>query len=874
MKRQASRLLTWIIILLQIPAFTFCNDSLIIASLRASGGALEGICITTTNDGSNLVSGFFKPTAVLRGMVFVVKVDAAGNIVWHTTLESSLKSARVNKILELTSGNIVIAGRSFDTNNPDISVPFITQLNAGGQILWTRTIGEALVTNDNIKIAVTSIAEGLAGDILLVATASGKLNGSDADHGIFIGLNTNGGVVVNKLFVSEPGTLNNFVGVFLHNGRVVIFGAIIDGECPQSDTRAIYSLQLDYNTGDLLHTKRFCFGGVPGSISYSFLRHNYRVEKNQNKFVFWGLLAETSSTNRDQLVVVFDDTLGVENSKSIYSTFMTPARVQLKPDTALNFHIIGTKAGNNDYYYSRLNLSGQIKSQTSASTIPGTDYYLSEGGNNISFTGTRLSCFRNTPSSPSASIELIRQDFDYKAFQSCSVKDTTFPIIVKPFGLYASNLNFQSIENNFMPIIPGTLIESTIALTIDRLCQDRNECNMIKLTGPDTVCTVEGQVYYSVNKNVRCNKPVVWDIKQTDINTLNKVNDSTIAVTFRGVGSGSTKIKIYAYIDGDKTIIDSLEITLLPPGNFMNPKFVLCPGDTIKLTPGSWFKMYLWQDGSTDSVFNVTRSGTYTVKFNSFCNGIQTKSIIITEPEPLLSGINKVNLCFGDTIEIKAAAGYTNYYWNPQEGLEVLADNKTARISSVNPDDLFSVEAVAFPGCLITDSVKLSVKTPIKPSLGNDTSICPGQRLNLFTATRYKSYLWNDGKTTPQNFISSSGIYWLHVIDTNDCKSEDSIVIILKRCTQGVFFPNAFSPDFNGRNDQFKPIVRGGLVYYNLKIYNRHGQVVFATNDNNVGWDGRFQHKLQPSAPYIWVCSYELDGELKKVEKGSVMLVR
>jgi gliding motility-associated-like protein len=873
MKQHAGLLFTWIIFLLLIPASASCNDSLVITSLRADGGTLEGICITATNDGSNLISGIYKQDGVPTQKGLVVKADPTGNIVWNTTLESAGKSVLINKIVEFTSGNILIAGRRFENSNPDISVPFITQLNASGQILWTRTIGESLVNSNNIKIAVTSLAEGLAGDILIVATASGILSGSDADHGILIRMNAVGVIVVNNLFVSTAGSLNNFIGVSVHNGNIVIFGFVIDDECAQSDTRAIYNLKLDYNSGNLLDTKRFCFAATPTTISYAVLRHNYRVEKIQNKFVLWGLLAETGSTKRDQLVVVFNDTLGLEESRSIYAPFITASRVQLKPDNFFNFHAIGNKPGSNDYY-SLFALNGQVKTQTSHTTVLATDHYLTEGGSNMSFSGRRLSYFRNTATTPYPAIELTKRDLEYKAYKSCSVIDTAFPVIVRPFELYTSTLKFQSVESDLIPVLPAIFIQSTIALTVERLCSDENICNMIKITGPDTVCTVEGQVFYSVSKNTRCNKQVVWDIKQTDINTLNKINDSTIAVSFRGVGSGSSKVRIYAYIDGEKAIIDSIDITLHPPGNFLNPQFVLCPGDTIALTPGSWFKTYLWQDGSTDSIFKVTRAGTYTVTFKSYCSGIQTKTIKIAEPPPILVGINNRTLCEGQSIDIIPETGYTDYSWKPQQGLQVLPDGKTARITSLGEHEIFFVQVSAFAGCLVTDSIQVTLHTPIKPNLGNDTSICSGKKLTLLTAIDFKSYSWNDGKTTSNNTISSPGTYWLNVSDFNGCPSGDTIVVTDKKCTQGVFFPTAFSPNYDGRNDQFKPVIKGDIANYNLKIYNRYGQIVFANTHYNTGWNGRFQDKLQPAGTYVWTCSYQLKGEINRVEKGSLILIR
>lgn len=51
------------------------------------------------------------------------------------------------------------------------------------------------------------------------------------------------------------------------------------------------------------------------------------------------------------------------------------------------------------------------------------------------------------------------------------------------------------------------------------------------------------------------------------------------------------------------------------------------------------------------------------------------------------------------------------------------------------------------------------------------------------------------------------------------------------------FSPNAFSPDKDGKNDEFKQ--KGvGIREYELQIFNRWGELIYSTTDINEGWDG------------------------------------
>ncbi len=59
-----------------------------------------------------------------------------------------------------------------------------------------------------------------------------------------------------------------------------------------------------------------------------------------------------------------------------------------------------------------------------------------------------------------------------------------------------------------------------------------------------------------------------------------------------------------------------------------------------------------------------------------------------------------------------------------------------------------------------------------------------------------------------------------------------------------LFIPNAFSPNGDGRNDMFAPAGPGITIeYYEMRIYNRSGQLVFRTTDINTPWDGNVINK-------------------------------
>jgi gliding motility-associated-like protein len=117
-------------------------------------------------------------------------------------------------------------------------------------------------------------------------------------------------------------------------------------------------------------------------------------------------------------------------------------------------------------------------------------------------------------------------------------------------------------------------------------------------------------------------------------------------------------------------------------------------------------------------------------------------------------------------------------------------------------------------------------------------------------------------------------MYWLQVTDENTCVGMDTTILQPKDCQFGLFVPSAFSPNDDGKNDIFRGLLFGNIKQYRFLIYNRWGQCLFTTTDPGKGWDGKYNGILQDTGVYVWVCTYQLDGENAKSEKGTVTLIK
>ena len=122
-----------------------------------------------------------------------------------------------------------------------------------------------------------------------------------------------------------------------------------------------------------------------------------------------------------------------------------------------------------------------------------------------------------------------------------------------------------------------------------------------------------------------------------------------------------------------------------------------------------------------------------------------------------------------------------------------------------------------------------------------------------------------------------SGQYHFRIADISGCIKDTTIAVTETMPIGGcnnVFIPNAFTPNNDGLNDIFKPLVDGHLLQYKFMIYDRNGQVVFQSNEPGKGWTGMKNGEPYNTGVFIWMCTYQLAGEQVKVEKGTVALIR
>ena len=314
---------------------------------------------------------------------------------------------------------------------------------------------------------------------------------------------------------------------------------------------------------------------------------------------------------------------------------------------------------------------------------------------------------------------------------------------------------------------------------------------------------------------------------------------------------------------------DTISVTINTPNPVrLGADTSFCSGDSLLLNAGAGFLNYNWNTGATAASVWVKKSGTYSLKTQS-ANGCFSSDTLIVKnvyPLPVVKLDPDNRLCEGSTRILNAGSGYLNYLWQNEIGFLDSGCQHNRNLLGAGKDN---------HGCLNRDTVIIDQIIPNPTGfLMTDTLICDGYPSKIKTDGLFSSYNWSTGEK--ENFITvkKAGDYSLTVTDQYGCSATATIGVQTKQCLFGIYFPNAFSPNYDGINDLFRPSVFGNLIKYQLLIFNRWGQKVFESNDYTRGWNGAMAEMEQVTGAYAWICHYQFSGEPEKNESGTLILLR
>jgi gliding motility-associated-like protein len=304
----------------------------------------------------------------------------------------------------------------------------------------------------------------------------------------------------------------------------------------------------------------------------------------------------------------------------------------------------------------------------------------------------------------------------------------------------------------------------------------------------------------------------------------------------------------------------------------------------------------------------LTESGFYSATFQTSAGCDSIVNLNLTVIDSLVEELF-VSLCEGQSITIAGVTySETGFYTIQLESVAgcdsilnlnlLISDKLIFNVEAeICQGDSFKIAGRSFsesgqyqinlPGelCDTTIIVDLTVNPrPAVNATADTTLVSPGTTVTLNAQAQGQlQYAWSppqtvsnpSGQTTTATVFENT-VFFVTVTDENGCTSTDSVLVrvIEEDCKEeNVFIPSAFTPNGDGKND--KVFVRSTIPLTNMRfiIYNRWGEKVFETNDQTVGWDGRFRDK----DAHAGVFGYYLEGRCGETiieRKGNITLIR
>ena len=410
-------------------------------------------------------------------------------------------------------------------------------------------------------------------------------------------------------------------------------------------------------------------------------------------------------------------------------------------------------------------------------------------------------------------------------------------------------------------------------------------------TFKDTVTIIEKPVFSVTNDTLICNidtlqltaigtGTVFWT-PNYNINNQNsftplvspKVPTTYFATLFESPGCSAT----------DSARVNVVSNVSLNAGN----DTTICLTDTVKLNTISNGLHYIWTPtNSLNSdtakkplAIPVTNTNYHVIASIGKCNTADDVTVNVI-PYPKANAGKDISICFPHSYQLIASGG-SIYLWMPPAFLD--NPNIPNPVTTPSQSIRYVVKVNDVLGCPkpVFDTIIIKVEKLVADAGPRDTIIVVNQPLQLNGTGAAESFLWTPSTglsdpaiPNPIALLSNNQQYILKIASAAGCTDSDTIDVIVYKVKPGIFVPNSFTPNGDGLNDVFRPILIGMKSLHYFRVYNRAGQLMFSTNIQNKGWNGTFKNAAQDPAVFVWIVE-GIDYQGKIIfEKGSVTLLR
>lgn len=387
-------------------------------------------------------------------------------------------------------------------------------------------------------------------------------------------------------------------------------------------------------------------------------------------------------------------------------------------------------------------------------------------------------------------------------------------------------------------------------------------------------------------------------------------SNGTFGDTISWVATNDTSITVFG-IDSvgcsSDTLVQNIQ-TFPPLSILMSSDTFICNSDSVSifgLVSGGIGSGYVfnWDSSLSDTSHHFVTpltSQNYTLTVNDGCETPQvTGSTFVTVyPLPVVDftadiyqGCIPLTVSFNETF----STNFGTCSWDFGDlNNSTLCDSVSNTYNSVGCWDV-SLTYSDTTNCTRTtiyDSLICTFDNPVSDFEISPTEVSLFNDYATFTSTSSSNsiqFLWELGDSN--DLVSSNtedfrysfsgfdlGSHPICLTVENDIGCLDSLCKTITVKDDFIFYiPNSFTPDGDGRNENFGPVIKGASDDYQFAIYNRWGELIFERTDNLDRWNGEHLRTGIACSQGVYVWKVTLNDEINNEKKeyiGNVTLLR
>ena len=279
----------------------------------------------------------------------------------------------------------------------------------------------------------------------------------------------------------------------------------------------------------------------------------------------------------------------------------------------------------------------------------------------------------------------------------------------------------------------------------------------------------------------------------------------------------------------------------------------------------------------------VTTTKYYVLSTLGVCT-LKDSVTVVVNPAPVPDAGTNVTICNGGTTQLNGS-GAIDYVWHPAT---YLSNPNISNPVVTNPSSItYSLNITDANGCksLRSSQVSVTVLPPAKLFAGYDTVVAINQPLHLYALdinhVGFVQYSWSPSTGlnnplvwNPTGMLTAANTDLIVTAYTPEhCIGKDTINVKTYKGPE-IYVASSFTPNGDGLNDVLRAFPVGIKSFKYFSIYNRYGQLVFNTPDENRGWDGKFKGALQNLSTFVWIAAgIDYKGNLIE-RKGTVTIIQ